>query len=222
MSNKGLLDRNTKLDYILSGFPLAYWGILRRAVGEDFATILDVGCGTGDPMGVINHDKNYKATGIDIYKPYLKECRERGYYSQLIEGDVRKLSFKDRSFDAVVSFHVIEHLTKEEGLAMIKKMEKIAKKRVVIVTPLGHLPQEEYDGNKHQEHISKWYPKDFRKMGYKVVGQGLMAIYKDQNVVEKYGFLSNFIFVLSIFFQPLLFIKPEWARYIICRKDLKG
>jgi SAM-dependent methyltransferase len=221
MINKGLLEvKTSSFDRLLVKFPLTYWGILCRMVGTDFKTILDVGCGNGDPMSVINRDHTFQATGVDIYAPYLQVCKKRGVYSNLVRSDIRDLPFKDKSFDTVICFHVIEHLTKKEGLFLIKKLETIARKRVVLAMPLGDLPQEEYDGNKHQEHKSEWYPSEFKKMGYKVVGQGLMAIYRNENVVEKYGWLSNIIFVFSILFQPLLLIKPELARYIICRKDL--
>lgn len=221
MSKKGLLQKKVNIsDKLLSKLPLTYWGILRSMVGNDFKTILDVGCGNGDPMAIINSEGKFDATGVDIYEPYLRKCKSRKIYKKLIKTDVRDLPFQNGEFDVVVSFHVLEHLTKKEGKLMLKKMESIAKKRVVIALPHGHLPQEEFDGNTHQEHISEWYPKELKKMGYKVVGQGLLAIYGNVNVVEKFGFFSNVIFALSLLSQPLLLFKPEMARYLICRKNL--
>lgn len=49
-------------------------------------------------------------------------------------------------------------------------MEKIARKKVIIVTPNGFLPQEPLDGNPYQKHISGWEISEFIKKGYKCLG----------------------------------------------------
>ncbi len=210
-----------KWELFLSYFPLTYNGILRSMVGNNFKTILDVGCGTGLPMEIINYKKLYTATGVDIYDPYLKECKLKNVYTKLINSDIRKLPFKEKSFDVVICFHVIEHLTKKEGDDLIRKLEKIAKKRVVLAMPIGYLHQEEYDGNQHQAHKSQWYPKDLREKGYMVTGQGLRVLYKEENVVVKYGIFSNILFLISMLFQPLLMYKPENAIYMFAMKDIR-
>lgn len=223
MSSEGLLNKKvSRFDLILASFPMTYMGILKGLVGDDFVTILDVGTGTGGPMEIINSKKKFKATGIDIYMKYLEVCRAKGIYKKLIEQDVRFLKIKDKSYDVVICSHVVEHLTKKEGLALIQKLERIAKKRVVIAVPVGHLHQEAYDDNEHQKHKSQWYPNDLRKMGYIVVGQGLRAIYGEQNMVKNYGRLSYLIFLFSILFQPLLLIKPELGVYMLAKKEIPG
>ena len=78
--------------------------------------------------------------------------------------------FKDKSFDCVVALDLIEHLTKEEGAKLLKDIERIAKKKVVIFTPNGFVPQGEYDGNTYQIHKSGWGFKEMEKKGYKVYG----------------------------------------------------
>lgn len=221
MEHKGLLGKKSSLfDSLLILVPLTYWGITKRMVGADFKTILDIGCGTGVPMEILNRDNKFLATGVDVYNPYLEQCKEKKIYKKLVKKDVRTLNFHDKSFDTVICFHVIEHLTRKEGKTLMKKIEKIAKKRIVIAVPIGHLHQEAYDGNEHQAHKSEWFPEDFKKEGYTVVGQGLKAFYKEENIVNKFGVFSYLIFFVGIIFQPLLFIKPELAVYMICRKDL--
>jgi len=51
--------------------------------------------------------------------------------------DVRKLPFKQKSFDTVLCMEVIEHLEKEEAIRLIEDMEKIARKKIIITTPVG-------------------------------------------------------------------------------------
>lgn len=213
--------RATLLDRVFTKVPLTYWGIIKRIVGNDFVTILDAGCGTGTQMEIINNQRKYHSTGVDIYEPYLKECRIKKIYNKLLKCDIRSMPFKEKSFDVVICFHVIEHIGKKDGYKVIKNLEALAKKKVILVLPNGLLPQEEYDHNEFQRHKSEWYPKDLRKLGYRVVGQGLKAIYGEENIVKKYGVISYLVFFFSMVFQPLLFLKPDYGVYMICRKDIK-
>lgn len=206
---------------LLSKFPLTYMGIMRNMVGTNFDTILDVGCGTGTPMELIKLDNpNAKATGVDIYKPYIDEAESKEIYDKIIQTEVTNLPFKEKEFDVVVCFHVIEHLEKDKGLELLTNLEKLAKKRVIVAMPVGDFPQDEYDGNEYQVHRSAWYPQDLKSRGYKVVGQGLKAIYRTDNLVLKYGIWTNVIFAVGMLFQPVLFFKPELGTFMLARKDL--
>jgi predicted TPR repeat methyltransferase len=221
MKKEGLFGKSaTAFEQLLVKIPITYWGITKNMVGSNFKTVLDVGCGTGTQMQIIDPKHKSIATGVDIYEPYLKEVRKKKIYNNILKQDIRHLSFKDNSFDLVICFHVIEHLTKKEGIEVIKKMEKIAKKRIVLAMPVGHLHQEAFDGNEHQEHKSEWYPKDLEKMGYVVRGQGLKRLFKEENMVKKYGIFAYAIFLISMVFQPYLLFKPSKAVYMLAKKEL--
>ncbi len=64
---------------------------------------------------------------------------------------------------------VVEHLEKEEGLRLLCLTERIARRQIVLFTPLGFMPQEHLDGKdawgleggRWQEHKSGWLPEDF-------------------------------------------------------------
>lgn len=90
----------------------------------------------------------------------------------MIKHDVRDLDsiFEPKSFDLVIACDIVEHLTKDEGLALIKSCERIAKVAVIIETPLGLIPQNidilGYGGDTFQTHRSAWSIQDFS--GYDV------------------------------------------------------
>ncbi len=65
--------------------------------------------------------------------------RNNNLHAELILGDARGLDrySKPGQFDTVVSLSVIEHLTKEEGLRMMRSMEKVASRKVIFYTPRG-------------------------------------------------------------------------------------
>jgi ubiquinone/menaquinone biosynthesis C-methylase UbiE len=210
-----------KMDYILSKIPLTYNWIMRKIVSGKVKTILDIGCGTGFPAEIINKDKNYEITGVDVFEPYVEICKRRKIFKEVILQDVRKLSFESKSFDVVICFHLLEHLKRKDARDLIKKMEEIAKKRVALIIPVGNLPQDEYDDNRYQKHLSEWTPGFFRIRGYKVIGQGPKFIYRNANVVQKFKGFSYLLFLVSFLIQPVLMFKPEWATYMFCYKNIK-
>ena len=186
--------------------PFSYPWIFRYKL-NDSVTILDVGCGDGDFMRIVNFDKKYQIIGVDLFKPYLNKAKKTGVYSKVVAQDIRKINFKKNEFDAVISSQVIEHLTKKDGFEHIKKLENYSSRVVIIGTPNGHFHQEGYDGNDLQEHHSQWIYKDFEKLGYKTYGQGLKYIY------EEHGLLNTFLgkiypikillFLISLLYQQL-------------------
>ena len=72
--------------------------------------------------------------------------------------------------DTVITLDVIEHLEKDEWLALLKETIKLARKQVIIFTPYWFMPQEVpewmkdgwwLDGLEWQKHKSGWTEKDF-------------------------------------------------------------
>ena len=141
---------------------------LRKAL-NDCESVLDVGCGKSMNlrwMGVKH------STGIDGYAPDLEEARRLKTHDELILGDVQKLDnyFKPGQFDAVVALDVIEHLTKEDGLHLMRAMEKISRRKAVIFTPSGFSPQHHSKKGDLQEHLSGWEAAEMNQYGYQVIG----------------------------------------------------
>ena len=132
-------------------------------------TILDVGCGENSP--VAKFDKSYKLIGVDGHKPSITISKKQKIHDSYIHGDIRKLNslVKKKSYDAAIALDVIEHLNKVDGYKLLADMERAARKKVILVTPNGFVPQ--YNkGNRLQAHLSGWTVKDFKEKGYKVEG----------------------------------------------------
>ncbi len=192
-----------------------------RSMNKRGQSILDVGCGSGEPMRFINRHNHYFSVGADIFEPYLRECKRRRIHSQYVLCDVRNLPFKDKSFDIVLCLEVLEHLGREEGKELLKKMEGIAKKQVVLSTPVGNYKQESFDGNPHQEHKHTWNSKEMKALGYRVIGIGM------RNLGGKAGIQSplplplrllvNIIWVLA---GPLVYFFPRLAGDMVCTKKI--
>jgi len=181
-------------------------------------SILELGCGRSSPLKYLRAG-HYKV-GIDLYDPYLIESKKAKIHDRYIKANILKVNFKNNSFDAVVLLDVIEHLTKEEGTSMIKKMERWAKKRIVIFTPNGFITQEEYDKNKLQLHKSGWNANEFKNRGFRVYGINGWKFLR--------GFRARIRFypkilweIISNLTQIFTYKHPESAFQLFCTKEKK-
>lgn len=140
-----------------------------RSALRDCSSVLDVGCG---PASNLRHFGFGRLVGIDGYEPNVTAARRDGTHDHLVLGDVRELGnlFRENEFDACVALDLIEHLTKPEGMALLQSMERIAARRVVLLTPNGFLPQRHAEQSDLQEHLSGWDCAEMRALGYRVVG----------------------------------------------------
>ncbi|MFA6513916.1 MAG: class I SAM-dependent methyltransferase [Patescibacteria group bacterium] len=134
--------------------------------------ILDIGCGIR-PQNFITPIVHICAEPFEQYVKTLQkiasETTNRNYViMQSGWQDVIKI-LPEESVDTIFILDVIEHLDKNEGERLLKETEKIAKKQIIIFTPLGFLPQKSenkkdawgMDGGDWQEHKSGWLPEDF-------------------------------------------------------------
>lgn len=100
---------------------------------------LDAGCGTGEYFPYFN--KGVTLYGTDITASYLKKIKPNKKFKKLIlkKGDVRKMPFKDNTFDFIVSVAVLEYMknTKELDMA-VKELKRILKKDGVLVVSAPH------------------------------------------------------------------------------------
>ena len=98
--------------------------------------------------------------------------------------------FPDKSVDTIFALDVIEHFEKEDGIRFLQEVERIARKQIVIFTPLGMYPQEDTDDNPvdrwgmlggyWQSHRSGWEPSEFGE-GWKIFAC------KDFHVVDQHN-----------------------------------
>jgi len=184
--------------------------------------VLELGAGRYSYIKQI--DKSIKLTAIDLFDPSIGFANENRVYDFYIKGDVKKLNdiIPPKSFDTVVAFDLIEHLTKEDGLILIKDMSNVAKNKIIIYTPNGFLPQPAHDNNPFQEHISGWSFDEMKKLGFKVYG--INGHKKLRNMFAlpaiKPQIMGNFFSNISMLFLKL-FRREELAFAILCIKNVK-
>lgn len=171
-------------------------------------SVLDVGCGNDSPLGRIK--KTFYSEGIDVFKKSITTSKRNRIHDKYTLGNIMDIDtyYKPKSFDAVIALDVIEHFDKKDGISIIKKMGKIAREKVIILTPNGFYHQDHLDNNPYQIHRSGWIVKDMQKFGYKVYGLWGIKTIRGENAQIKYKpwFFWAFIALIS---EPFIFYFPH-------------
>ena len=197
-----------------TGLAPSYETHQERAIGPA-ESVLDVGCGANSPLGRFGV-RYAHTTGVELFPPALEQARSLGTHDDYLPIDVLELEdfVQPRSYDAVVAFDLIEHLTKEDGRRLLATMERIARDRVVVFTPNGFLEQQPADGNPLQAHRSGWTAPELQLLGYEVVGvHGLRTLRGVRGSMRWRP--SRFWGVVSDLTQPLVHRIPALAFHLL-------
>lgn len=74
------------------------------------ASILDIGCGSAEPMAAHLIGRGFRLTGLDTSDPLIALCRVRFPAHDWFVGDMRSLRL-GRQFDGLLAWHSFFHLT---------------------------------------------------------------------------------------------------------------
>ena len=224
----GLRSLYKKIDsnlYDFKMFLMAWTDPTPIVLDKSTKTILDLGCGEGKLMEMIRARIDIKkAVGVDLFKPDLLDAQKRGTHEKLILKDIRKVSFPDKSFDVVLCSHVVEHLPKKEALKLIANMERMARKQVVIASPIGEMYHPAVGGNIHQIHLSAFTPEEFERKGYKVLKYGMTWLLGEGGLVHKVqsDVVRKILYAFNILITPLYYIFPFISDYVfVAYKDMQ-
>jgi len=192
-------------------------------------SVLDLGCGPSSPL---QYAKNIKySVGVEVFGPYVEKSKKANIHSKYLQKKFDELEFEEGSFDAVILIEVVEHMKKKDGLRLLEKAERWARKKIVLTTPNGYMPMPPSDGNSHQEHLSGWDVDELKNMGFEVSGLAGLKLMRTEQVPEtsavnpdlfvniKYSPKPLF-FVISALSQAIVYYFPQIAYGLFAEKKL--
>jgi SAM-dependent methyltransferase len=96
--------------------------VLRRFLGHGSGRCLDLGCGSGVAIPVLE-SLGWTVTGVDISELMLERARSRAPHAELIHGHANALPFAEASFDAVVS--IWTHTDVDDFPAVVREVARV-------------------------------------------------------------------------------------------------
>jgi homoserine O-acetyltransferase/O-succinyltransferase len=102
---------------------------LIKSLIEPGSVVLDIGCGSGDLLAGLVHDKGITALGIELEQDLIVDCMNRGV--SIIQHDIEKgLGFcADGRFDYVILSQTLQTLNHPE--VVFKELLRVGKKVIV-------------------------------------------------------------------------------------------
>jgi ubiquinone/menaquinone biosynthesis C-methylase UbiE len=100
------------------------------------ASILDVGCGSGEPILRFFAERQFRVTGVDASAAMIAIARERFPEARLIVGDMRELAL-DETYDAAILWHSLFHLRHDDQRAMFGTLARLLNPSGVLMFTSG-------------------------------------------------------------------------------------
>lgn len=98
--------------------------------------ILDLGCGTGDPVDRYLLSKGCRITGVDFAAAMLDLARTKFPDEQWKQGDMRQLDLKQQ-FDGVLSWNGFFHLSRQEQRDAIPRIADHVREGGALMLTIG-------------------------------------------------------------------------------------
>lgn len=158
--SKELAMEKFYLDFILKHIPVG-------------GSILDVGCGTGEPLAKFFIEQGFKVMGIDASEKMIELCEKRFPSASWILADMRSIKLPDQ-FDLVIAWHSFFHLPPTDQEPTLKNLLSYVKKNGLFVFTSGYEASEEWGVNAdydlyHASLSSEDYEKILKEAGFKVL-----------------------------------------------------
>lgn len=110
------------------------------------ASILDIGCGSGEPLARHLIERGFKLTGVDSSPSMIENAAHRLPAGRWMVKDMRALDL-GRRFDALLAWHSFFHLSPDDQRAMFLRFAGLGAPGAMLIFTSGRA---------HSEEIGQW------------------------------------------------------------------
>jgi 2-polyprenyl-3-methyl-5-hydroxy-6-metoxy-1,4-benzoquinol methylase len=164
MKRVELFDINTNIENII--FHLSRYKFVRRQI-DSSVKLIEIGCGTGYGSYFLSKYCN-SVLGIDIDQDSIEKCKrfqkENLSFQKINILNDKEFEFiRNLEFDVVVCFEVIEHMSRQRALKLLKRIKKIKKEKgFAFISTVKRLPSKEKTRNRQIHHVHEYSIDAFR------------------------------------------------------------
>jgi ubiquinone/menaquinone biosynthesis C-methylase UbiE len=128
---------------------------------EDFANVLEVGCGTGAVLSEL--PGSIDIHGLDIDAAALTDCRIHVPGASLVQGDAIKLPYPEDTFDVVYSHFLL--LWVRDPLAALQEMKRVTRRGGYVIAFAEPNYLERIDRPSDLIPLGKWQTESLIRQG---------------------------------------------------------
>ncbi|HEX7150005.1 MAG TPA: class I SAM-dependent methyltransferase [Thermoanaerobaculia bacterium] len=161
------------------------WKLIKRYVPAG-SSIVDMGCGFGEWVQFLK-SRGYRANGCDYSPELIARLREAYPNDEWVQADIRNLPLADASYDALISWGVIEHDEAGPGAALREFRRVVRPGGHIVVTVPVDTPwarhATDYVGYRESQHAFYQYllsvdeaREELAKAGFEVLEAGTLPI----------------------------------------------
>lgn len=99
-------------------------------------SVLDIGCGAGEPIARYCIENSHEVTGIDASPALISLCRARFPGHQWLVRDMRDMRLDSR-FDGLIAWHSLFHLTPHDQQIVLQTCMRLAAEEAVLMFTAG-------------------------------------------------------------------------------------
>jgi cyclopropane fatty-acyl-phospholipid synthase-like methyltransferase len=101
------------------------------------ATVLDLGCGAGEPVARELVSRGFRVTGLDASLAQIVRARRNVPEATFVHADMTSVPLPVRSFDAISAFYSITHVPRNEHEALIRRIAAWLRPNGLFVASFG-------------------------------------------------------------------------------------
>jgi SAM-dependent methyltransferase len=186
--------------------------------------VLDIGCGYGIyGYSLYTNRYNVQYVGIDVCYEYLLKAiaRNWGFSSPIfIKKDITKgLPFDNEVFNYILLIQVIEHLSKDDALNVLKECYRVLKYKGIVILMTENNKFTRNGGLKFHMHEYMYDEliNTVKQCGFNILNEfGLIYAHNVKQFIKHYGKSQLYKFLSTKMFKLLLGIGyPQESKYIV-------
>jgi 2-polyprenyl-3-methyl-5-hydroxy-6-metoxy-1,4-benzoquinol methylase len=166
---------------------------------------LDIGCGLGLYVDFLS-SLGFDASGVDITLKFIEEAK-KNKRGRFFHSRAEKLSFKDKTFDTVLLFDILEHGDQD---ILLKEAKRVCKERILVIVPKAVDKKLSDSGVVFRHYIDKTHLREYQEEDLRK-----LALKHKLKVgfIKKVHPLNNKLIFLNLFKGPI--ILKDFTRKVI-------